>query len=141
MSHFKPALLALLGVGLTGCATVIHDSHQVVTVTTHCDGAAMRRMCTAVQGQSAWRFETPADLKIPRKAAPLVIRCDDGVLPGAAVTAEPGPSVAAWGNVIVGGVTGVAVDILTNRGFSYPSPIQIDLPICSFLRATRQEKP
>jgi hypothetical protein len=118
---------------LGGCASVLNDSHQTLTVRTDCTRVVLNSSCSAAVGGRTFNFETPARLTVPRTTEPLYINCRGGLLAGASTDVRPGLSTGFLGNVIAGGAVGVVIDLNTRRAFAYPSAINIVMPICHFL--------
>ena len=83
--------------------------------------------------KGTWQFETPARVLIPRSSKPLVFACESGLIDGGYLPVSAHPSLETFGNLILGGVVGIAVDIGNDSAFSYPSEVNIALPICKFL--------
>ena len=118
---------------LVGCASILNDAHQTLTVRTDCSRVVLNSSCTAVVGGKTFNFETPARLNLPRTTDPLHVSCRGGLLAGASTDLKPGLSASFLGNVIAGGAVGAVVDLNTSRAFAYPSVTNIVMPICQFL--------
>lgn len=126
-------LTALLATGLAGCATVLGDFEQTVTIRTDCRQRVLHSHCVASNDKGAWSFSTPAQLVLPRSAQPLHITCPGGLLEDAHATSYAWPSLSTLGNALIGGLFGVTVDVYNTTAFGYPPVIQVDLPICQHL--------
>lgn len=118
---------------LAGCATVIGNSEQSVTVRTQCKQQVFQRRCLASNDKGSWSFVTPATLAIPRSSEPLALQCESGLLDGSLAPVAAQPSLETLGNIVLGGLLGLAVDVKNEMAFAYPAEINIELPLCKFL--------
>lgn len=119
--------LALLGLMLTSaCATVTQGTTATLAVTTDPAGASCQ-----VQRDGATIAvvnPTPGSVTISRSVRDLAIRCEK---PGnlAGVTTVPaGFQAMTVGNLLVGGVIGVAVDAASGAMGTYPGNVHVSLP-------------
>lgn len=118
---------------LGGCATVIGSAEQTVTVRTECKQRVFQRRCVASNDKGSWRFVTPATLSIPRSSEPLALQCEAGLLGGDLDPVGVQASIETLGNIVLGGLLGLALDVRNETAFAYPSEINIELPLCKFL--------
>jgi hypothetical protein len=118
---------------LAGCASVLNDSYQTLTVRTDCTRVVLNSSCSAAVGGRVINFETPANLTLPRTTEPIFLSCRGGLLAGASTDVQPGLSPGFIGNVIAGGAVGAVIDLNNRRAFAYPSVTNIVMPICQFL--------
>lgn len=126
-------LTVLLTTSLAGCATVVGDFDQTVTIRTDCRERVLQSHCIASNDKGAWSFNTPAQLILPRSSQPLHITCPGGLVEDAHATSYAWPSLSTLGNVLMGGFFGLTVDIYNTTAFGYPPVIHVDLPICRHL--------
>ncbi len=115
------ALLALLG----GCASVTSGTSQSVVVSTTPHQGAQ---CTLTNGTGTWTVPTtPGSATVARGYSDLVVTC--ATPEGASGTASVPSSTAgtAFGNILLGGVVGAAVDMSSGAAFEYPSTILVTL--------------
>jgi hypothetical protein len=76
--------------------------------------------------------KAPASVVLPSKAAPVELTCKaDKYLPSSVILDT---SMDGWilGNIILGGVIGVAVDLVRGAGFKYPEHVKLILDPESF---------
>lgn len=111
--------------GLAGCASVTSGPNQDVSFDSDPTGA----FCEAYYGeQLAFVIgKTPRDASIPKSNRDLTIVCNkDGYAEARYdVPSEFNPAVA--GNLILGGLVGVAVDVASGAGTRYESDITVRL--------------
>lgn len=126
-------LLSIVATALVGCATVIGGADQWVTVKTECRRQALQRRCNVSNDKGVWSFETPSRLLIPRSSSPLLFTCQGGLVDGGFAQVSAQPSLETFGNLVLGGLVGIVVDIGNESAYAYPTEINIELPICKFL--------
>jgi hypothetical protein len=118
------SLLALLA--CSACASITQGTTQSVTVTTEPPGAS-----SAIQRegqQLAVVNPTPGSVTLDKSSRALSVRCER---PGyaAAVTSVPSSIQAMTaGNLVLGGVVGLAVDAASGAMHQYPSNVSLTLP-------------
>jgi len=109
--------LALL-VGLSGCASIIGDATQSVSIDTpSCPGAK----CTLVNGQGTFFVKaTPETVAIHKAYSDLVITCEkDGKT--STSTHASSSNIANLGNILLGGIPGALIDGGSGKGYDYPT--------------------
>ncbi|MCX7377867.1 MAG: hypothetical protein NTY94_14160 [Alphaproteobacteria bacterium] len=118
-----PRLLLLLA--LPGCATIVHGTTQNLTVTTNPPGASCRLERDGVA--LAMANPTPATVRINKGRSDIIATC---TLAGYDPTTYNHISEfggGTFGNVIVGGLIGVAVDAASGANYPYPPEFVINL--------------
>ncbi len=133
VSRFLAIWALLVTALLGGCATAIGSYDQWVTVRTECKHRVFQRRCAASNDKGAWSFETPATLLIPRSSEPLVLKCESGLFGGGLEPVWAQPSLETLGNIVFGGLLGLALDVSSEAAFAYPDDINIELPLCKLL--------
>lgn len=123
--------LAGLALWLTGCASVINDSKQAIHVQTFCNGVSVQSTCEAENAKGRQHFVTPRMIWVERDAQGLRISCKDARFRPHVVWVPAGPDMAMAGNVLLGGLVGASVDVVSGRGLAYPSQININTPSCA----------
>lgn len=112
---------------LTGCASVTHGTTQNVKVETLSpegkvvDGAR----CRVSNDRNDAVVRSGLTLPVRRSGENLSIECTQSGLPPARGQAISRVNVGLVGNVMIGGLVGVAIDTGTGAGFNYPSWIQL----------------
>lgn len=132
-AYFRNLFAPMIGVMLSGCASVINGQNQDILIETACMNRQTKAYCSAAQGETRFDFSTPARITVARLPKPLEIRCDSSISGVYGVAAYPFPSLAVAGNVAVGGLVGVLADGLSNSMWQYNSRIEIEIPWCSSL--------
>ncbi|BEP89520.1 hypothetical protein GmRootV512_45300 [Variovorax sp. V512] len=112
---------------MTGCASVTHGTTQNVKVETLSpegkvvDGAR----CRVSNDRNDAVVRSGLTLPVRRSGENLNIECTQSGLPPARGQAISRVNVGLVGNVMIGGLVGVAIDTGTGAGFNYPSWIQL----------------
>jgi len=120
--------LAALAAGslLTGCASIVSGTGQIVSVETQKDDAtAPGASCKLTNSKGTYYVTTPGTVTIHRAYGDLNVRCDkDGMEPGLA-TVKSTTKAMAFGNILIGGAVGVAVDTASGAAYDYPEIILV----------------
>ena len=110
---------------LSGCASIVSGSSQVVSVSTTPPGATCE---VARRGAPLGVINaTPGMVHIGKSAADLNVTCTK---PGyETATAATPSSFNGWtfGNLILGGAIGIVVDVATGADFDYPPLVQVSM--------------
>lgn len=112
---------------LTGCASVTHGTTQNVKIETLSpegkvvDGAR----CRVSNDRNDAVVRSGLTLPVRRSGENLSIECTQAGQPPARGQAISRANVGLVGNVMIGGLIGVAIDTGTGAGFNYPSWIRL----------------
>ena len=123
---------------LGGCATITQGSTDTVTVDTRPPGAS----CEIRQGGDviAVVAPTPGSIVAPKSAADLSVRCSrDGYRDAVGALASEFQPMT-FGNVIFGGVIGVAVDAASGAMNRYPPLVTLTLEPESFPSVAERDR-
>lgn len=108
-----------------GCATITTNSRQSLTVTTEPPGA----VCKVTRGAATLGVvnPTPGKLDIEKGSGGISIACGkEGYLPASAEAAAQFQGMT-FGNVLLGGLVGVAVDAASGAMYFYPESVRVVL--------------
>ena len=108
---------------LSGCATVVGGTSQVVSISTAPEGAA----CKVERGGAIIGMvpSTPGLVQLSKGMHDLSVSCSK---PGYdTATARAGSSFNGYtfGNLIIGGAIGIVVDVATGANFDYPPLVDV----------------
>ena len=110
--------VALLGLfGLSGCASITTDSLQMVSLTSDPTDAVC--IITGPKGFTT-RITTPNGFPVSRGEGDLNVVCTKAGKVGSALIKEEVAGMT-FGNILFGGLIGVAVDAGTGKMWKYPS--------------------
>lgn len=131
MKSLSKLALAMTLVGvLSGCASMLDEDTQEVTVNMLCYDKPVRAQCVAENGRGRWSFRTPATVEVKNEFGDLNITCKLPYNPQFTVSAPSLPSWNMAGNLLLGGLVGAAYDVHNNTGLKYPETINITSPTC-----------
>jgi hypothetical protein len=113
---------------VTGCASIVNGTNQVVSVETRYGGAqVVGASCELVNPKGTYFVTTPGTVTINRAYDNLNIKCDkDGMHPGLTTVAS-NTKPMAFGNILIGGIVGAAVDAGSGAAYDYPSLIRVNM--------------
>ena len=118
-------LCALVTV-LSGCASVIEGTSQIITVNTNPSGAdcSLNRNPEGVIGRVTG---TPSGVTIRKTKYDITIKCNKPGYQEATYLNHSGAAGATFGNIVLGGGIGWAVDSASGSDNKYDSPVNITL--------------
>ena len=105
---------------LSGCASITESKNQSMSVNT---GEITGAMCTLSNSKGTYYVTTPGSVLVRNACDPITITCTkEGYVPAnpSAGTVQDKSKGMAWGNLVFGGIIGIAVDRSTGAGCSYP---------------------
>lgn len=108
VSHILFSLVIFAG----GCATIFNKSDQDIAFSSDPPGVTVR-----VNGIP--KGKTPVTIPIPRSTSKPTIRFELAGYEPAEITLARTMSGTTAGNLILGGIIGVAFDAMTGKGYSY----------------------
>jgi hypothetical protein len=123
-TYLKLALIALLGI-FSGCATLLDEDTQEISVSLQCKERMVRAQCIAENSKGRWSFRAPGLVQVNNDYGDLNISCKVQYMPQFTVSV---PAVPTWnlaGNILLGGLIGAAYDIHNNTGLKYPETVSI----------------
>jgi hypothetical protein len=114
---------------LSGCASVTGSKMQTLSVATFDDNGEVEcASCTIVNDKGTWRVPTtPGSIVIRKSYGDMVITCKkDGYKTGVATLVSTS-NKGIWGNIILGGLVGYAVNASSGAGFNYPTDVHVKM--------------
>jgi hypothetical protein len=138
LSHSLKAGVVLGAALLTGCATVTTGSKQSITLLSDPEGATclMEREGETIGAVSS----TPGSVMVGKDKDPIDIACNKpGYLDGSR-TVESTFQGATLGNVLIGGVIGIAIDAGSGAMNRYPESVELTLIPESFDSADARDR-
>ncbi len=116
-------VLGFIPVILANCASVVSDDDTVTSIETVPEVAR----CELTGKDFVKAVNTPASLELPSSAAPITLTCSaEGYLP---TTEDMDTAADGWilGNILLGGVVGIAIDAARGAGQKYPPKVTVVL--------------
>jgi hypothetical protein len=123
-TSLKLALLALVGV-LSGCATLLDEDTQQISVSLQCKERLVRAQCVAENSKGRWSFKAPGMVQVNNDIGDLNVSCKVQYMPQFTVSVPAMPSWNMAGNILLGGIIGAAYDLHNNTGLKYPETVSI----------------
>ena len=119
------ATTALLA-SLTGCASIVSGTNQVVSVETispagKLDGAT----CKLQNDKGVYYVTTPSTVKVHRAYGDMNVTCDKAGVASGVATFKSSTKGMMAGNLLFGGVIGAGVDAASGAAYDYPALLQI----------------
>lgn len=120
-------LVCLAALLLGGCASITGTQTQPISVqATQGSQIVSGATCTLSNDAGKWYVRTPGSVAIKKSTADLLVECaKDGVVGQQNVVSKANTNV--WGNILVGGVIGYAIDRNSGAGFDYPDAVTVAL--------------
>lgn len=123
--HLQVLAFLVAAIAVSGCSTILTGTSQGITVTTNPTGAT----CTIDRGgqRVGAIAQTPNTVQISKSASPLDIECSKEGFQTASLKHKADFAGATVGNLLLGGVIGVAVDAASGASSIYPSEVRLAL--------------
>lgn len=116
---------------VSGCASVLHDDKQTVSVRALCHEKSVPAVCVAENSRGSWTFQAPKDIVVTKDKYALKVTCRSVLVGQHTVHAPASLQGAMAGNVLLGGLVGAAFDVGSGRGLSYPASVDVSYPSCN----------
>jgi hypothetical protein len=130
---------ALIGlVALTGCATLVKGTTQIVSVST--PGVTGATCTLTNRANSARTLVTPAKIVLEKSAENVAVTCTKECYQDAVGVIASGAEVMTAGNVLVGGVVGLGIDAATGAMNKYTEDNQFTMVPIQGCRTKAGEK-
>lgn len=123
-NYLKLCLIALLGI-FSGCATLLDEDTQEISVSLQCKERMVRAQCIAENSKGRWSFKAPGLVQVNNDYGDLNISCKVQYMPQFTVSVSAMPTWNMAGNILLGGIIGAAYDLHNNTGLKYPETVSI----------------
>lgn len=114
---FKPFLILSSVIFLSGCSTITTGQNQPISIDTHPHSGAK---CVLRNDKGSWYITTPGSVVVTRSYSDLLITCTKDNMAGS-TTIKSSTKGMAFGNILLGGLIGAAVDMSTGAAYDYPT--------------------
>lgn len=121
------SLLAIAAMSsLTGCASIVSGTSQVVSVETlHTSGNVAGATCKLENDKGVYYVTTPGTVTVHRAYGDMNVKCEKtGFDPGLATIKSSTKGMMA-GNIVFGGFIGAGVDAASGAAYDYPALFQV----------------
>lgn len=124
ITKFTLALITVASI-LAGCATIMSGTDQSVMVRTEKSVYGASCELTDSKGRKWYVPETPGTVTILKGDAPLSVVCRKEGYRAATLQIDETVAGATFGNILLGGLIGVAVDAASGAAQKYPGEIVV----------------
>lgn len=120
----KKTIIFLSGLLLSGCASITGGTNQTLSVETpNHEGAT----CSLKNNKGEWFIpQTPGSVVVHRSFEDLFVTCRKGNKTGESAVKSKTKGMT-FGNVLLGGGIGAAIDCSSGAAYDYPNKISVDL--------------
>jgi len=131
MKTLAVALVAILGVALSGCASIIKGDSQSIAITTPPTTGAN---CILSSKEGSWTVISPGAVTVDKSKDDVQVRCSKPGWQDAASTIPSNFEGWTLGNLLLGGVIGLGVDAATGAINEYAHSFQVPMtPISGYV--------
>ena len=119
-------LCAVLLMTLTGCASITGSKNQPISITAICEAEQVQAAnCTVTNDKGMIYVSTPGTAFVNKSTSDLVVSCTKEKVQSNPVIVKSSSNANIWGNILLGGPIGAAVDASTGAGFDYPNSVNV----------------
>ncbi len=123
---FKYSCLVGALVALSGCASITGSKTQPISVTAICEAEQIQgASCTVTNDKGVSYTSTPGTVMVTKSNADLSVTCTKEKVSSNPAVVKSASNVNIWGNILLGGPIGAAIDAGTGAGFDYPPTVSV----------------
>lgn len=112
----------------SGCASIVSGVYQPISLETRVNGVAVAgAACTLSSNKGTWFVTSPASVTVHRGFQDIAVECSKPGLEPSLTTVPSHVRAIAFGNLLFGGLIGVAVDSGDGAAFDYPDLFTIEM--------------
>lgn len=130
IKNSKKAVFVLALVALpmfTGCASIVNGPTQNINIATH-DSKTLEPIsanCTVSNAEGSTTVVTPSSVSVNRDSSPLSVSCVEGGYSDRTETFDSRMSGWMFGNILFGGLVGIAVDAISGSAMEYLDNLKV----------------
>lgn len=110
----------------SGCASVTGNKNQPISIAAVCEASQVQgATCTLTNDKGVYYITTPGTAMIQKSTSDLSINCIKDKQSSNPYIVKSASNVNIWGNILLGGPIGAAIDAGTGAGFDYPSSLNV----------------
>jgi membrane-associated protease RseP (regulator of RpoE activity) len=119
------AIVLVIAFATAGCASITAGTTESIAVSTMPRAGAS---CELANEKGRWTVNpTPGSTTISKAYGDLTVTCADPDGEQGATTIQSSTAGAAFGNILLGGIIGAAVDMSSGAAYLYPSNVTVTL--------------
>jgi hypothetical protein len=120
------AAIAASAASLTGCASIVSGTNQVVSVETlHSTGPVNGAVCKLENDKGIYYVTTPGTVTVHRAYGDMTVKCEKAGFDPGLVTVKSSTKGMMAGNIVFGGFIGAGVDAASGAAYDYPALFQV----------------
>ncbi len=122
------SLTAIVAIsGLTGCASITTSAMQPVKVSAKTtNGQQLSNVdCSLKNEKGQWKVEAPNTVKVHKDSADLIVECHKPGQPNGKLRAISRAGAGMYGNILIGGGIGAAIDHTSGKAYNYPDNLPV----------------
>jgi hypothetical protein len=121
------SLAAILGISsLTGCASIVSGTSQVVSVETlHSSGNVAGATCKLENDKGVYYVTTPGTVTVHRAYGDMNVKCEKPGFDAGLASVKSSTKAMMAGNIVFGGFIGAGVDAASGAAYDYPALFQV----------------
>lgn len=123
-------LSALIGTValLPGCASIVSGNGQALSVDAKKGADSVKgATCKLENGSGTYFVTTPGTVQVKGSSKDMAVACEKAGTGAGTAAISPSLKPMTAGNLVFGGIIGVAVDLGTGAAFEYPSVVTVML--------------
>ena len=125
---------AVTGVTLTGCASIVSGTSQVVSVETlHSSGPVAGASCKLQNDKGVYYVTTPGTVTVNRAYGDMNVKCEKAEMPAGMAVVKSATKGMMAGNILFGGFIGAGVDAASGAAYDYPTLFQVMMGETTYL--------
>ena len=122
----KFSVVAIPLICLSGCASITGSKTQPVSITATCDSEQVQgASCTVTNDKGVFYVGTTGTVMVNKSTADLSVVCVKDKVNSNPAIVKSTNNANIWGNILLGGPIGAAVDAGTGAGFDYPPAVNV----------------
>lgn len=125
---WKKGVVMACALSVSACASIVGGPYQKVQVETRAADQSIRADCTLSNGESQVRVTTPGTATVHRSSHDLNVTCQKDGKQIAQQNYDSTLRGMVWGNLIFGGLIGIAVDFSDGAAHHYPDKLSLMVP-------------
>jgi hypothetical protein len=111
---------------LTGCASIVSGTSQVVSVETlHSSGNVAGATCKLQNDKGVYYVTTPGTVTVHRAYGDMNVKCEKPGFESGLANVKSSTKGMMAGNILFGGVIGAGVDAASGAAYDYPALFQV----------------